>query len=118
MKKRKRSELLAEIDDLKQQISARNGHVVPAPPGVAAAPSTQSLGEIEAQLADVKAQLRLMSWLHAEFVQEAARAVAILAWLHVERAHHLEVFIESENRLIARARAVKAAQTQAATAAL
>jgi hypothetical protein len=107
MKKTKR--LQAEVDTLKEQL--RNGHVVAAAP---LAPVSTLQGQIDT----LQEQLGTLAYLHAEFVQEAAGAVATLVWLHDERGYNLQQFIESENRLIARARAVKAAKTQAEQAAL
>lgn len=70
-------------------------------------------------------QVRTLAWLHAErdyhllnSFNLVTNAINILAWLHAERGHFLQEFIEQENRLISRARAVKAAKTQAEQAAL
>jgi hypothetical protein len=112
MKKQKRAALQAENDGLRAQLAARNGHAVLLP--AAPAPDRGLQGQID----DLKEQLSTLAYLHAEFVQEAAHAVATLVWLHDERGYNLQQFIESENRLIARARAVKAAKTQAEQAAL
>lgn len=72
--------------------------------------------ELQAQIDELRQQVYLLSYLHTELAQQAGMAVATLVWLHDEKNHHLQEFIESENRLISRARAVKAAraaQTQA-----
>lgn len=64
--------------------------------------------------------IAVLAWLHAErdhhllgAFRSMVNAVNVLAWLYAEREHNLKLFIESEERLIRRARAVKAAKTQA-----
>lgn len=65
-------------------------------------------------------QINMLAYLHAErdhhllnAFRVLTNAINVLAWLHAEREHQLQLFIESEERLIRRARAVKAAKAQA-----
>ena len=100
-----RAELQAQIDALQAEL--------------------ETLPEDETTVDSLKADVKTLAWLHAErdyhllnAFNTVTTAINILAWLHAERAHHLQEFVESEQRLIARARAVKAAKTQAEQAAL
>ena len=65
-------------------------------------------------------QVQVLAWLHAErdyhllnAFTVVTNAINMLAWLYSERSYQLEVFIESEERLMRRARALKAVKTQA-----
>ncbi len=64
-------------------------------------------------------QIDVLAWLHAErdyhlvnAFNTVTEAINVLAWLYAERTWQLQLFIESEERLIRRARAVKAVRTQ------
>jgi len=72
--------------------------------------------ELQNQIDDLKA---LAAWVNAEqnwYLLNAfavlTNAINVVVWLHDERGWQLQQFIDSEQRLIARARAVKAAKTQ------
>lgn len=79
-----------------------------------------SRAALQAQIDTMRAEVGILAWLHAErdyhllnAFNVVTNAINTMGWLHAERAYHLEQFIDSEQRLIARARAVKAAKTQA-----
>lgn len=72
--------------------------------------------ELQAEIDTLKEQVTVLAYLHTELAFQAGMAVATLVWLHDERGYQMEQFIESENRLISRARAVKAAKAHQAQA--
>jgi hypothetical protein len=73
------------------------------------------------RIEQLERKVDVLAYLHAErdhhlltAFRTVTHAVNVLAWLYAEREEQLRLFIESEERLIRRARAVKAAKTQAA----
>lgn len=72
--------------------------------------------ELKKQVKALTEQVELLAYLHTELAFQAGMAVATLVWLHDEKKVFLNEFIESENRIIARARAVKAAKAHQAQA--
>lgn len=75
-----------------------------------------SQADLQTQIERLQAQVDLLAYLHTELAFQAGMAVATLVWLHDEKKVFLNEFIESENRIIARARAVKAAKAHQAQA--
>lgn len=72
--------------------------------------------ELQKQVKQLQEDVRLGAYLHTELAFQAGLAVATLVWLHDEKGFFLNEFIDSENRLIARARQVKAAKAAQAQA--